>query len=597
MRTTTRGGLPAVAVLAALMLLCSLGVARAGTIIVTTTADPGGRCTRSGCSLRSAINVAAANDIINFAIPATDPGCTRGGCKIVLDASSGPLLIPTAMTIDGSAQHITLAGPGSIQLLVNSSSGLVLNALTFSGGYCLDTTGIGGTARCYAGGAIYNFGVLTVTNSTFSGNSGGESCFSHHSGCGGADALSGGALANAGTTVISGSTFVSNTVNPGAEGAAIASFSGNVTVTNSTFSGNSGNSTLFNGYSDCCDAYSGQAGNVTLINSTFSASAGAAVANQIAAPGGTAGTVTLSNTVLAGSTGGSCLTDPGHYAAVTDGGGNVADDTTCAFMLPSSQSATNPDLGPLQNNGGPTPTLELLAGSAAAATGVAANCPVTDQRGVARPGAGRNCSSGAFQYVALSCPAGSALAGVPYGSALTVAGGIAPYTFSIGVGALPPGLNLDPATGGISGTPVTAGPYVFSGQVTDSAQAPASAAVACALTVVQPLLRLSARPLSVSFGRVLLSSGALVSAITVGNTGSAPVAIASVTIVPGSRGSNLEFRAASLCPASLGVQQSCRIEVSFVPHSPGTQSATLLITSNAQGSPLTIPLNAVVIGK
>jgi alpha-tubulin suppressor-like RCC1 family protein len=50
--------------------------------------------------------------------------------------------------------------------------------------------------------------------------------------------------------------------------------------------------------------------------------------------------------------------------------------------------------------------------------------------------------------------------GAPYSQSLSATGGTGPYTFSIGSGTLPPGLSLTPA-GLLSGTPTTAGAYVF----------------------------------------------------------------------------------------------------------------------------------------
>src|SRR3989344_6433074 len=51
---------------------------------------------------------------------------------------------------------------------------------------------------------------------------------------------------------------------------------------------------------------------------------------------------------------------------------------------------------------------------------------------------------------------------------LQVSGGIAPYTWSVIVGALPPGINLNSTTGVISGTPTSTGNFVFTVQVTDA---------------------------------------------------------------------------------------------------------------------------------
>ena len=81
---------------------------------------------------------------------------------------------------------------------------------------------------------------------------------------------------------------------------------------------------------------------------------------------------------------------------VIDGGGNLSyPDATCPGIN------SNPLLGPLQNNGGPTQTMNLGSGSAAidAANDVTCAAPPVnnrDQRGIARP-QGPHCDIGSVE--------------------------------------------------------------------------------------------------------------------------------------------------------------------------------------------------------
>ncbi|MCZ8324668.1 MAG: putative Ig domain-containing protein [Sphingomonadaceae bacterium] len=68
--------------------------------------------------------------------------------------------------------------------------------------------------------------------------------------------------------------------------------------------------------------------------------------------------------------------------------------------------------------------------------------------------------------------------GIAYSQALTVTGGIAPYSFALTSGALPTGVTLNPTSGLISGAPTAAGNFPFAVTVRDS-----TAGTAATLTV------------------------------------------------------------------------------------------------------------------
>ncbi|HEY3228182.1 MAG TPA: choice-of-anchor Q domain-containing protein, partial [Roseiflexaceae bacterium] len=84
--------------------------------------------------------------------------------------------------------------------------------------------------------------------------------------------------------------------------------------------------------------------------------------------------------------------------AITSSGHNLSSDSSCGFTAGGDLQNTNPLLGPLAANGGPTPTHALLPGSPAFEAGTNTGCPATDQRGILRP-QGIFCDIGAFERV------------------------------------------------------------------------------------------------------------------------------------------------------------------------------------------------------
>ena len=109
----------------------------------------------------------------------------------------------------------------------------------------------------------------------------------------------------------------------------------------------------------------------------------------------TNGSVTLVNTILTNG-----IYSSNYFGVVVDGGHNLSSDSSCNFTNTGSLNNTDPMLGSLQDNGGPTPTMALLPGSPAIDAGDTAAAPQTDQRGIVRP-VGPAADIGAFEYYAV----------------------------------------------------------------------------------------------------------------------------------------------------------------------------------------------------
>jgi CSLREA domain-containing protein len=308
----------------------------------------------------------------------------------------------------------------------------------FAGTATLTNSTVSGNTSGWDGGGIFA-GTATLTNSTVSGNrayinyGGGifattakltNSTVSDNNaggrggGIAGAGTLTdsnvrrnkagaegGGIDAEVGSLTVTRSTVADNDARNNAGGIFFSS-PGTLNVTDSTLSGNESN-----GWGG---ALSTDEGTTNLRNATINRNVADADADGVGSGGGLdrfgAATVRLRNTILAGNFDLSAspeFPDWNCNGGVVSQGYNLLSSSAGCSVAPATgdQTAADPGLAFLANNGGPTPTQALLSTSPAINTGNPATpgsggnaCPATDQRGVPRALGGR-CDKGAYERV------------------------------------------------------------------------------------------------------------------------------------------------------------------------------------------------------
>jgi hypothetical protein len=304
------------------------------TFLVSSLADSG-----LG-SLRQAIldaNTASGDDIIDFSV--TVPG--------TINLSSALPDLSTNIAIQGPGANLltvrqgTWIYPNFYRIFtVDSGATVTLSGLTISNGW--RTQGAG----------ISNSGTLTVNNAAISGNWNGD------------NAIAGG-IYNDGTLTLNSSTVSGNN---GDEGGGIHNV-GTLTLKDSTVSDNMYDGGIWN------------SGTATLNNSTISGNSaffnGGGIENG--------GTLYAFDTVIAGDTGALGGVPSDLEGNIVSLGHNLIGNTSGGSGFASTDLLnTDPMLGPLQDNGGPTYTQALLPGSPAIDAGDNTNAPPTDQRGLPR---------------------------------------------------------------------------------------------------------------------------------------------------------------------------------------------------------------------
>ncbi len=266
----------------------------------------------------------------------------------ITDGYNGLPSITSHITIHGHGATIERSSDGGTPEFrifhVAEGADLTLTDITVTNGY---------VSGAYAyGGGIYNAGTLNISSSTLYGNTNEDDC--------------GGAICNAGTLNLSHSTLSGNTATYGGG----VCGGGTLNVNHSTFSGNTA-------------TYGGgiYGGTLNISHSTFTT-------NTATSSGGgiykSSGAANVKNSILAGNSPNNC------YGTMMSQGYNLESGMDCGFTDATDQQNAAANLGPLQDNGGPTWTHALLAGSAATnhipyQTSGCGDTYTTDQRGYSRP--------------------------------------------------------------------------------------------------------------------------------------------------------------------------------------------------------------------
>ena len=344
-------------------------------------------------SLRIIVGALLFSVLLAFAAPAQPVAAACGGTTPVSNETELNNAIAAFNLVGASPCTFTIQLSGNINLsasttgIANATSGVEL--IIEGSGHTIDGQNIGGVRAFLIGNntnaTIQNIVITRSNNVSGGGND-----------TGGAITVLGGTL------TVRGSTLSDN---QGALGGAITSARGDVTVITSTLTNNQAIGVIGLGGAILNAGSTTQTATLTVINSTLSGNQASGrgggiynssdsvvnlidstLSNNQATDGGggianaTDATLTLNNTIVANSVNGDCLLTGGTINANHT---LIEEGLTCVNGSNSDNLSGDPNLGPLQNNGGPTQTRALLAGSPAIDAGDTSQA--TDQRGQPRP--------------------------------------------------------------------------------------------------------------------------------------------------------------------------------------------------------------------
>ena len=379
--------------LSLMIILAGTKPAYAGGITVNSTADT--LASDGFCTLREAItnanNDSTSGSTDCAAGSGTDIIIFAGNNTITLTSQLPAVTTPILITGNGIANTIIMAHacdplggfcPHQYRVFeVGAAGSLTLDNLTVKHGNCFDPCHI--TVN-NAGGNILNSGTLTITNSLLTNstaqsggsiyNNGGMMTITNSQIASG-KAYSGGGIYNAAGSVSLVKTTVLNNEAVNFDGGGIYNIA-TLFINNSTISGNAGGNSV--------GAIINKAGaNLTVIHSTISgngSTSNGGVYNE------SNGVLHLTNSILANNSGSDCYNAFANANTIATNINNLIETNgATGNMCGTPMLSSDPNLGPLANNGGATQTFALLPGSPAIDAGDDTLVYNTSQNGVARP--------------------------------------------------------------------------------------------------------------------------------------------------------------------------------------------------------------------